>query len=233
MCNLSKKIKLFCLTGVFASIAFSQLLAQSNNVDKSMSVFFGQITNQLSQFEMSMFEIQTNRSRMPNESFDKLAAAMEQMKGTINSLENTRNANRTETANLWFAVLGVLDKHIDPNFGTPDYFKTNECFLNLVPPRDGPDGPVYASGVAPEALKNPAARAEYEAMLKTNKEGINNVLFQDQLKRVSNQVVRGMTRFIRFSYTSSESDKKELREILDAAKLSPSRKQKISSLFLP
>lgn len=232
MCNLLKKIKKLCLTGAFASITFSQLLAQTNDANKSMSFFSGQITNQLSQFETSVFEIQTNRLRTSNESLVKWAAAMEQLKGTANSLENKQGVDRKEMAELWFAVLGVLDKHIDPNFVAPNFFKTNDCYLNLVPPRDGPDGPVGPSGISPEALKNPAARAEYEEMLKRNKEHINNVIFQDQLLRVDNQVMTSVGRFIRTSYTSSESDKKELNETVDTAKLSSSRKQKIREIIL-
>jgi hypothetical protein len=231
MCNLSKKTKLFCLAAVFTSIASGQLLAQTNDMDKSTLVFFGQITNQLSQFDASVFEIQTNASRTPNESFDKLTAVLEQMKGTVRLLEDPPSMGRKELANLWFDVLAMQDKHIDPNFATLDYFKTNDCFLNLVPPQDGPDGPVYASGTAPEALKNPAARAEYEALLKKNKEHINNLMFQDQLQRINNQAMASIRGFILSSYMASELDKNELNEILNQSKLSDARKQKIRSII--
>jgi hypothetical protein len=231
MCNLFKKIKVFCLAAVFASIAFSQLLAQSNSVNTASSAFSVPITNQLSQFEASVFEIETNRSRTPRESVDRFLATTEQMKGTVNSLENTRNLDRKEMANSWFAIFAVLDKYIDPNFGTLDYFKTNGAALELDPPPDGPGGIRYASGTDPSALKNPEARAEYEAMLKTNWEHMNNTTFQDQLQHVNNQAMRGFGRFIRSSYTSSEADKKELNEMLEQAALSNARKQKLKNLF--
>jgi hypothetical protein len=223
---------MFCLAGVFVFLTFNPLLAQSNDVDTSTAAFSAQILNQLSGFESIISELQTNRLRTPNESLDKLKAAMEQMKATVKFFENARSINRKECARLWFDFLAAMDERIDPNFGTPDYLKTNDAAINLVPPPDGSSGIIYASGTDPSALKDPTARAEYEAMLKTNKEHINNVFFQSELQRVSQRAMRVLSRFIQSSYTLSEPDKKELNEIVGKSKLSASRKLQIQSMVL-
>ena len=231
MRQLSKKIKTILLASLFASISLSQLLAQTNQADQSTSLFPGQITNQLSQFETTVFEIQTNAAQTSNQAFDKLALAIEQLKGTIDALKNQPKVNRKVMAGLWLDVLGVLDKHMDSNFGTAEYLTTNKCSLNLIPPQDGPDGPIYPSGVSVDTLKNPAARAEYAAMLKTNREHANHLAFQNRLQRVDNQAMSGVENFIRSSYTSSESDRTEFDEAVLEAKLSTSRKQQIIKRF--
>ncbi len=213
------------------SVAFSQLLAQGNNVNTSMSPFSGQITNQLFEFETNASEIKTNSALSPSEAFDKLMAAIKQIKGAVNSLETTHNTDRREKANLWFDVLAVIDKNIDTNYGTVNYFKTNQFFINLVPPPDGTNGIVYFSGVAPSALKNPEARAKYEVMLEANREHGDNMKLQKELHNINKQATADVVKFFKSSYTSSEPDKMEFDEILKESALSDVRKQQIKNFF--
>jgi hypothetical protein len=199
MQNLIRNLKrALTLVGV---VTLTTLSAQTSNTVDASSLS-GQIMNRLSQFE-------TNKS-------------VEILKEVLTSLQNTEDGtSRKERCALWMEFLTVLDKNIDPNFNP-----TNANFsANLVPPPDG--GVQYASGVDPQVVKDPVARASYEAALKANKEKAQNYELQLKLHRVAPQAELQFNRFLRSSYTSSENDQRELNFILEHSKLSLSRKEQI------
>jgi len=209
--------KIFGLVGSFYAMTLNCLLAQTNNTDNLASKFEQPIMNQLLEFET-------------NKSLDhiKVAIAVDHLNTAIENLNNDQSIlNRKQQTILWFKILATIDKHLDPNFN-----ETNANFsLNVIPPPDG--GVQYSSGVDPSVIKDPIARAKYQAMLKTNRENAESYGFQSSLQRINKQANFGVEIFLKSFYTSSESDKRELNEILDQSKLSSLRKQTIKNISLP
>jgi hypothetical protein len=211
-------IKIIGLASLFYTITVSSLLAQTN---KNNPVFSNlklsdEIVHQLYEFET-------------NKSLDhvKVAIAIDHLKNAIDNLKNDQfSMDRKQQATLWFEILVAIDRHLSPNFN-----ETNANFsANLVPPPDG--GVQYPSGIDPSVIKDPIARAKYEAMLKTNRENAESYGFQLYLHRINDQTILDAKKYVRSSYAPSGADKKELDEIINECKMPPHLKEKINEFLL-
>jgi hypothetical protein len=101
--------------------------------------------------------------------------------------------------------------------------------MNLSPA--GPGGMNYPSGVDPNDIKEPEIRAQYEEALKQNEEKAARELFQTRLHNIDQSANIVVESFLRYNYTTSKEDQNELENLMQQAKLSPVRTQKLKALF--
>ena len=209
-CHNSRIAPFIVLTSLFYAICLSPLCAQTNLV-AAPPALTNQIASELSQFETSK--------------------SIDQLKKAKANIENPNSGiDRRQQATLWFQALATIDNNLDPNYGTPK-FSTNGFALSLVPPRDGTNGIQYPSGIPPSYLKDPIARAQYEAALKVNREHIATYSFQTSLRLIKQEADSSFKRFLRNAYTSSEEDKNEFNEILEHSAISNAHKLGLKEMF--
>jgi hypothetical protein len=131
---------------------------------------------------------------------------------------------RQETARMWLTVIAAIETNLDPKFDPKDVPS-----VSVIPPPSG--GVQFPGGIDPKAIPDPAARAEYEAALKKNRDKADRYRFQTRLLRLDARATAGVERFSKSCYTSSLPDQKEVGEILSQAKLSEPRKRALAALF--
>lgn len=158
---------------------------------------------------------------------DHLQGAIEAMEGVDFSGSQKGSARiqaRQETTKTWLSIVAAIDRQLDPHFDPNDV-----PAANIIPPKSG--RVQLPSGVDPQAIPDPAVRAEYEAALEKNKEKAEQYLVQTRLRRMDLRVSSDVNRFFGSCYTSSPIDQREIEDILQKAALSTSRKQRIRVLF--
>lgn len=203
---MRKTIKFICLANAICAIAINHVAAQTNN---------NSTLNLLVQMERQLLVLETN----------KTTESIQQLRSFVNTLRNTQPDNRKEQTRIWLKVLVVIDNNLGEVGGN--------FVWNVTPPPDGDNGVQYPPGVTPETLKNQVARSNYVAAIRANNEGTQKKEFQLKLHSLNERASQSFERYLKSFYTSSESDKKELDEILNQSKLSDSRKQQIHNVALP
>lgn len=117
---------------------------------------------------------------------------------------------RREVLVQWLGLLRLLDESIDPDFDPDDM-----PGLTVDPPRSA-DGVAHRPGVAPARIKDPDARARYEAAIEANQEKARYYAAQTDLRRLDERMTSRIEAFIKRAYTDSPEDQTELRTALDA-----------------
>ena len=215
-------LKILGVAGAVCTVSYTNLQAQStNSIDTSALRVSEQFSNQLTQFEIIMAGFTTNAS------IDAVMVAMETLKSTLSNLENVpANVDRQQQAKMWFDFLATIDKHTDTNFS-----QTNASISINVPPPSY-NGVQYPAGVDPSVIKDPVARSQYESALKSNRELAWKIGFQKELEQINRRAGSDIERFLISHYSSSESDKGELDNIISKSKLSDAWMQRIRSIIL-
>jgi hypothetical protein len=198
-------------------------LAQTNNIIKEENNDY--MKDQITQADTLLVEFKRSKS------IDQLDAAYVAV-GNIPEpgVDKTVPATvaRREKARMCFSLLAVIDQNIDTNFYSPN--NTNYIIaLNLSPA--GPKGMKYPSGVAPEDIKEPEVRSQYEAAIKDNEKKKARALFQTRLHKTDQLASIFVERFLRHNYTTSTEDQGELENLMKQAKLSPNRVQAMGAVF--
>jgi hypothetical protein len=180
------------------------------------------MTNPVAQVENLLVEFEMTKS------IDKLEAAYVAV-GNIPEPGGDKTVPkaiaRREKASMLFKLIAVIDQNIDTNYDNP----TNWPAMNLRPA--GPGGMNYPSGVDPNDIKEPEIRAQYEEALKQNEEKAARELFQTRLHNIDQSANIVVESFLRYNYTTSKEDQNELENLMQQAKLSPVRTQKLKALF--
>ena len=203
---MRKTIKFICLANAICAMAMNYGMAQTNDSSTlNLSV----------QIEHQLLVLETN----------KTAESIQQLRAFINTLRNTQPDNRKEQTRIWLKVLVMIDNNLGEVGGN--------FVWNVTPPPDGKNGIQYPSGVTPETLKDPVARSNYVAAIRANSEGTQKKDFQLKLHSLNERASQSFERYLKAFYSSSESDEKELNELLNQSKLSDSRKQQIHNVTLP
>jgi hypothetical protein len=168
------------------------------------------------------------------EDFEK-TKAIERLEEAIRSLESLdlhapegaaqKLAERRKAVAAWLSALSVIDRSLDPGFDPQDVPESN-----LTPPPTS-SGVRYPSGVDPKAIPDPAARAQYQEALARNREKADRYRFQDKLRRLESRASSDIDEFVRRFYTTAPADQNELKEIVEAAPVSPERKKKLMAPF--
>jgi hypothetical protein len=116
-------------------------------------------------------------------------------------------AQRREGAGLWLRARRRLEAELDPSFDV-----MNRPALNIEPPR----GARLPSGAAPEAVADPALRAEYQAAIDRNREKAAAYDRQFELRALRLRLSAEMERYLVTAYSTPPRDLTELRRELDA-----------------
>jgi hypothetical protein len=120
------------------------------------------------------------------------------------------NANlRVLIVEQWLKLLAALDRHIDVSWDPADV-----PLVSLTPPPSG--GVTYPSGVSPAAIRDPAARGEYEQAVREERHKADAYRFQLELHRIDEQLVGEFTGFLANSYATSEASRDELGPLLSS-----------------
>jgi len=156
------------------------------------------------------------------------------LQGAIEALEDVDFSALTQTSGpidarrrlawMWLDLLAVVDANLNPDFDSHDAPERG-----VVPPPS--DGGQLQPGADPKAIKDPTARAKYEAALKENQRKAEQYRLQTRLRRLDPHASADAERFLTRYYTSSTADQEELDGMLSQAKLSLHRKQKLKALF--
>ncbi len=106
---------------------------------------------------------------------------------------------RKAEAKLWFCVLQSVRKEIDR-----DYNFNTLPHINVAPP-----GP-YPSGIAPEFIKEPELRKEYEKAIAKNKTIVSRYNFQYKLRDIEKNLSRELENFMVKAYSKAPQSTDEL-----------------------
>lgn len=128
---------------------------------------------------------------------------------------------RQQKLRMWLKIMVSIDHNLDPSFNINDSAR-----MNVSPP-----GGAYRAGIDPKDVKDPAIRAEYEELIRKNKEKRERRHLQNGLRHINEQLMFAVERFVRKHYTSSAEDQKELDQLLRETGISEARKQKLKALF--
>jgi hypothetical protein len=193
-----------------AALVFPQQKAEKERAGNLMENQIQQVAAALAEFEKT-------------KSLERLESAIQTLDG-LDLPQPSDTAARQRAGRLWLAVLEAIDRNLDPKFDPKDV-----PAANVVPPTF--KGITYPSGVDPTAIPDPAARAEYEAALNKNKEKADRYRFQNKLRRLDSRATAAAQTFFKRFYTTSAADQKEFDELLEKARPSPARAQKLKAIF--
>jgi hypothetical protein len=128
--------------------------------------------------------------------------------------------DRSERVKYWLHAWQRLESAINRNF---DF--NNRPVLNVLPP------PGYGpAGIAPESIKDPKARADYERAIAANKEKIADYNKQWQLRQLDNYFTPPAKRFLVEAYSKPPYNLEELRVNLNAYSVNQNVKNEILTL---
>jgi hypothetical protein len=218
MYNSSKRLQAFAGFAL-AVVISTDLMSSQTNVTENINM--KSISSQIDQAIGQLTEFNNNKS------IDQLENAKMTMERIVYPDTTAQMPARQQLARMWLKLLATIDQNINTNFDVKDI--KNYPTLTVIPPPSG--GMRLQSGADPEAIKNPAAHAEYIAALKQNQETAEKMNYQLGLRRIDQTASLDVERFFKTIYTTSVADQKELDDILNQSALSVSRKQKIKALF--
>ncbi|MDD5482687.1 MAG: hypothetical protein PHP98_03415 [Kiritimatiellae bacterium] len=174
--------------------------------------------------EIKAKEIDSNLVRFHKE---KDVQIIEQIIGSLTSLRKLDKLNVDEwltewpnarriQAELWFKLHEAVEKEIDKNF---DF--TSSPQRNISAPGS------YPSGVAPESIKEPELRKEYEKALAENKKKIDEHNFQYRLRKLEEDISYKLECFLVEVYSQPPEAIDELQKIMDTYKMNEETKSRM------
>ena len=136
---------------------------------------------------------------------------------------------------LHLAVLREFDKHY-----IPDYKPNKKYTLNLMPPLDSVDGPVWG-GVDPKEIKYDNISRAYEKELADNKKLGEEIAFQSELSALKIKlsvydeevgVISDSVNFFTKNYTDSDDDQLEIKKTLNKLSSGSVLEEKINKALI-
>ena len=198
-------IGLTCMLSLSVFACVTQKETPMDSIDQQVSAKFTQ------------FENEHDATRV-QEALDAIEAAERNMPVGDTAARKQAIARRLR----FFAA---LDRNIDSTWD-PRKVPTRG-----VPP-PSPRGKVYPSGeVDPASISDPEVRTQYVEALKANKAENLRYSIQDQLRRIDERAMRFLAQMLTDRYTSSERDRRELEELLEASPASELRKESLRALM--
>lgn len=119
--------------------------------------------------------------------------------------DKSLNQARRQKTGRWLDAWKRLQQGIDKNWDPEDL-----PYRNLAPPR----ATGLPSGVAPEAIKDPKLRAEYEAALETNRQKNEEYKRQSRLRKLKKRFTSKIEKFIVTAYSTPPYNMQELGKFL-------------------
>ena len=126
---------------------------------------------------------------------------------------------RSKRATLWFHAMRRVEKGIDRKYDPKNI--TNWPTLNMAPPGGG------SSGVAPETIKDPKIRAQYEGMIAKNRLKIEKQSEQIELRDIEKQFIPTAERYIIYLYSKEPYKTIELKKYLEDYTIANDQKNRI------
>ena len=131
---------------------------------------------------------------------------------------------RKTVLHRWLCLLAQLDRHLDPNFNPEDMPQ-----LVVAPPITKGDV-LHRPGVNPVKIKEPQARAQYEAAIAANQTKSVNYNLQTDLRRIDERINHRIKIFIMDSYAATIDDQREINLAIESDIQSPQRKAQLLKL---
>lgn len=125
---------------------------------------------------------------------------------------------RGAKAKLWLHALRRMEQGTDVNFDFNDL-----PYLNVMPPEETG----LPAGVAPEGIKDPRLRAQYEAAIKANTEKSRKYNQQFEMRHLNQFFAPKAEEYLIKAYSKPPFALEELKKLLDANLKSKGRKEKI------
>jgi len=110
-------------------------------------------------------------------------------------------------AELWFCVLDIIEKEINRNYDI-----NKQPSINVSPP-----GP-YPSGIAPEAIKEPELRKEYEKAIEENSRKIKEHKYQSMLRQMEVEFPKKLQTLLIWFYARDPDAIEELKRLFEKYK---------------
>jgi hypothetical protein len=161
----------------------------------------------------------------------------EQLKESYAALENvylpdapdpqTRRRLRGRCLEVWLQLIQLVDQSLDPNFDPDDVPE------RTVAPPPTAQGGADRPGVDPAKIRDPQARAAYEAAIAANREKARNYRLQVHLRRLDERITERAKSFIRDAYTPASEDRTELRNGIENTLKDRRRKADFLELLAP
>jgi hypothetical protein len=131
---------------------------------------------------------------------------------------------RKRALSLRLAFMAALERNIDPNWDS-----TKVPVKGVTPPPT--EGVVYGTGeVDPSTILDPNERAEYERALKASKEYERWYDVQFELRRIDARSIRFMEVWLNQNYQNSETDRREIDQLIETSGLGDVRKDQMRTL---
>ena len=156
-----------------------------------------------------------------------------QLEAAIRGLEHVQprpeqgqdlQAARRDVMRLWLEVLAALQRAKDPTFDPHD------LPMSSVAPPPLSNGARYPAGVDPKSIPEADVRAQYEAALAKNREKAETYRIQSRLRFLEERAKPDVEGFIRRNYSKSDSDRAELKALVEGAQIPPQERQRVLSI---
>lgn len=147
-------------------------------------------------------------------------SAMQKLASYLISNNNVSIEERRINVLLLSKYLGKIRKEIVPNF------KPKRVVANVAPP---PGTPCAVSGMSPKAIKDPIARAKYEAAIRENQE--NNLMNsrQAKLRSIEWEMSKPIIGYIIGTFHAGDRTSVLFTECINAAALNDKEKEEVMS----
>jgi hypothetical protein len=165
-----------------------------------------------------------SKEQATNDSYQAIASNLHMLKktdnidklvkigGDIESLPAVQKTNlaawkeqRRSKLTLWLMAIDKIDEMTDPNWDENDVPQ-----FNVAPPSVAID-----AGVAPEEIKDPEVRSQYEQAIKVNAEKAERYRSQRKLREMDRQWSLRVRSYIEGQYTSDAQDVSEVDDLID------------------
>jgi hypothetical protein len=136
----------------------------------------------------------------------------------LGKMDESEKEQRTNRVTLWLRAWQRLDNEIDSEFDFDDRPKAS-----VAPP----PGASARAGVAPEEIKDPMLRAEYEAAIRENARKAEAYNWQYELRQLEQTFTGDAEQYIVEVYTKPPYDTEELEQLLDIHMIDEAAKARI------
>jgi hypothetical protein len=183
-----------------SSAAWAQ---ESNDSPEKLASAEAQVQAKLGQFATNRVDYQLLLDAQ------KIATSINPRGGMTNLSKLDENCLRLQLKVL-LALAAARDTNYDRNA------KTNAVYLNVMPPLAKKPGQVYASGMSPEAIKDPEERKAYEDAIAENHRRSEKLKREMAISRGGEYALNNIWIFINWGYPKDSAARKSAIALVNA-----------------
>jgi hypothetical protein len=157
---------------------------------------------------------------------ERMQEALQLLEKTAQSVPPECNTPE-EVFAAWLLFFETIERYKDPEWD-PDNVPTTGT-----PPPDTEDGIAYPSHVDPDAIHDPVAKAQYKAMLESDKNDAEYYRMQLLLRRIEGHAVVSLKQWLHTIHERASEELHACEALLSASSLNDSFKQELSAALLP